>query len=234
MSTRIIFSSNHENDKINGNLVFLSYIGMLIGFKLTILGQQFLAARQSFFPLSSNNTTTTSKYYRCEIPFDDCRCSMMSNKSDTTMKCITDGQAISAHIMPLISYVIQLFIIYRCVSITGKYSRILTDLFWIITLVVFVVIGIAVHGSGCAHNKTVTVLGLSSVLIAGTFFVAFCYSLHEQQLYVRQNPSRDQRLETINQNRNNHYENSSSILPAYKHYPSLAFFMALMLACCLW
>ena len=70
----------------------------------------------------------------------------------------------------------------------GKYSRILTDLFWIITLVVFVVIGIAVHGSGCAHNKTVTVLGLSSVLIAGTFFVAFCYSLHEQQLYCTPEP----------------------------------------------
>ena len=234
MSTRIIFSSNHESNEVNGNLVSLSYTGMLIGFKLTTLDQEFLAARQSFFPVSSNNTTTTGKYYRCEVPFDDCRCSMISNKSDTTMKCITDGQAISAHIMPLISYVIQLFIIYKCVSITGKYSRILTDLFWITTLLVFVVIGIAVHGSDCVHNNTVTVLGLPSVLISGTFFVAFVYGLHEQHLYAHQNPSRDQRLETINQNRNNHYENSSSILPEYKHFPSLAFSAALMLVCCFW
>lgn len=234
MSTRIIFSSNHENNKVNGNLVFLSCTGMLIGFKLTLLDQEFLAARQSFFPLSSNNTTTTSNYSRCEVPFDDCRCSMVSNKSDTTMKCITDGQAISAHIMPLISYVIQLFIIYRCVSITGKYSRILTDLFWITTLVVFVVIGITVHGSDCVHNNTATILGVSSVLISGTFYVVFCYSLHEQHLNAHRNTSRDQRLETIDQNRNNHYENFSSILTKYKHFPCIAFSTALMLACYFW
>lgn len=200
-----------------------------------MLNQDFLPARESFFPLSSNNTTTTtSSYYRCEVPFDDCRCSMRSNKSDTTIKCITDAQAITAHILPLISYVIQLFIIYKCVSITGEYSRILTDLFWITTLVVFVVIGIAVHGSSCAHKNTSMVLDFSSVFLSSTFMLAFCYRLHEQHLNARQNTSRDQRWQTIDQHRSHHDGKSSSILLDYKHFPSLAFSMALVLACYFW
>ena len=118
MSTQISFALHREGKEINSSLMVLDTILMVVGYKIMMLHQQFLYARESLFPLSTHDTITTNNWYRCVIPFDDCRCSMVSTKSDTSIKCITDAQAMNSHIMPLIAYMIHLYIIYKCVSIT--------------------------------------------------------------------------------------------------------------------
>lgn len=231
MSTRIIIASNNEGRQVNGNLMVLGLLLMSIGFKLGLLKNEFLDARQSLFPLSTGNTTDTTNQYRCDVPFDDCRCSMLSNKSETSIKCITDAQAMNAHIIPLISYVVHLYIIYKCSSITGKYSRILTDLFWVIALAVFVVIAIAVHGSSCIHYYTTAVLSLSSVFLSCAFLGAFAYAARQEVLDQQRNISRNQRMATNNGNRSNHRDDRSLIVIVCEYAPLFFLCVATGYAC---
>lgn len=66
MPTRIAFVLHHESIEINSNLMGLGAILMMGCLKLTILNQEILDARQSFFLVSTNDTAMTNNLYRCD------------------------------------------------------------------------------------------------------------------------------------------------------------------------
>ena len=152
-------------------------IVLLISTVIMSFNDQIENCRKTIFSLSSTNITPNNSSLQCNIPYEECRCSVISNKSNNAIECITDIQAMTAHISPLVSYVLQLYIIYELFLFKGKYSHILTNIFWVIVLFVFIIIAIAAHGSTCLYNNTSVTLTASGYLL---LVIAF-------GLYVRSN-----------------------------------------------
>jgi hypothetical protein len=104
----------------------------------------------------------------------------------------------AADISPLVLYLLQLYIIYVLFSFTGKYSHILTDIFWVVALVVFVIIAIATHGSSCLHFNTIFIVSVTGFPLAYLPIYLFCRLRDEYLLRERHNTYRDQTLTTSN------------------------------------
>jgi hypothetical protein len=132
--------------------------------------------RTSISLLSRNNTMLNGSFSQCNISYEECRCSVISNKSNNPIECITDLQATIAHISPLVSYMLHLYVIYELFSFTGKYSHILKDIFWVIALFVFIIIAIVARGSTCLYYNTSEFLFKSSLFLFTIFVCLFIAS----------------------------------------------------------
>lgn len=145
-------------------MVFVTSVGLMW------LNIRFQMSRESIFPSSRHNGTLSSILLQCSIPYDECRCSVLSNKFNSSIKCITDVEAMIGHILPLVPYALQLYLLQKLFSFTGNYSHILTDIFWLVALFVLVIIAICVHGSSCLYYYTSFIIFLTS-----TFWYAFFF-----------------------------------------------------------
>jgi hypothetical protein len=157
---------------------------------------QFQNFRQSIFLSNRSHTTLVDYGSLCNISYDDCLYSALSNKSENSTKCIADVEAMTGHILPLVSYALQLYLIYELFSFTGKYSHILTDIFWIAALLVFIFIAIAVHGSSCLHRDTSYIILLTGMLIFGFVMYLTLNSDTEYPSRRHRNTYPDQRVAT--------------------------------------
>jgi hypothetical protein len=151
-------------------------IPMFITIVISYFNDQVNHCRERIFSLSSTNITSNSSFLKCNIPYDECRCSIISNKSTEAIECVTDIQIIAAHILPLVSYVWQLYIIYKLFSFTGRYSHILRHISWAIALFVFIIIAIGTRGNTCLYYNTSDTLILSCIFVFAINFVLFAYN----------------------------------------------------------
>ena len=140
---------------------------IILSISLVIMSynEQIENCRKTNLSLSSTNMTLNSSSLQCNIPYEECRCSVIQNKSNNAIECITDIQTMTAHISAIVSSVLQLYIIYELFPFIGKYSHILKIVFWVIALFVFIIIAIALHGSTCLYYNTSETLILSSRLL---------------------------------------------------------------------
>jgi hypothetical protein len=197
MSIQFKFPPENETYDKSSAVNMAMLIFLTAGF-LPLLEIRFTNICQSSFPLSTHNVTVDSNLSGCSIPYDQCRCSVLSNRSGFTKECIPDVEAMAGHIVPLVIYAQVLYLFYKLVSFTGKYRHIFTDIFWIIALVIFVILAIAVHGSSCFHYNTVLIMSATGGSLA---MVPFCLYAHIRDQYLLRagrdtNP--DQRLTTNN------------------------------------
>ena len=81
---------------------------------------------------------------------------------------------VAAFVSALISYILQLYMIHKLFSITGKHNYILTDLFWVTALFIFVVTTVGIQGSSCLHLYTDTVVSVTGYFIFGYVMLLFC------------------------------------------------------------
>ncbi len=189
----------HDNRSYTvARLSFLSMVLILLLCGFVWLHGHYRNSRESLFPLPSRNITHISDQDRCDIPYDNCRCSVISNKSNESIKCITDIAAMAGHLLPLVSYALQIYGISTLFSFTGYYSQLLTDIFWIIALFVFVIIAIAVHGSSCLHYYTSLIIAVDGMLM--TFFLVFLVkrSHHHNSLKESNSTYRDEKVVLTN------------------------------------
>lgn len=96
----------------------------------------------------------------CNVSYDECRCSAMSNETHQSPFCINDTQFTRGYIFTLISYAVQIYSISKLFFFTGKYSEILTDLFWVIALTLFVLIMLFIQGNPARQSYVVHILFL--------------------------------------------------------------------------
>jgi len=183
-----------NNSYTDARLPALALFVVIIGYGNFCLRIDFQNFRQSIFLLSRPNMTLADWRSLCNIPFDEYRCSVISNKFNNSTKCIKDIDAMTAHILPLVSYMLQLYFIYELFSIKGSYSHILTDIFWIVALFVFVIIAIGVHGSTCLHALTNDIIYMTGVAMFGFVMFLHFYSDEYYSSYERRNTYRYQRL----------------------------------------
>jgi hypothetical protein len=193
----------HDNRSyIVARLSFLSVLFILLFYGTLWIDIQFQISRASLFPLSRHNITYASDQHRCDIPYDNCRCSVISNKPNESIKCITDLVAITGHLLPLVSYALQIYGISTLFSFTGYYSQLLTDIFWVIALFVFVIIAIGAHGSSCLHFYTSFIIVAIGLLMAGFLMFLVKRSHHHNSSKKSNSTSRHKRvLVTNNQER---------------------------------
>jgi hypothetical protein len=184
-----------------------SLIVMVISFIILSFNDQVNSCRERIFSLSSTNMTANANFLKCNIAYEECRCSIISNKSHTTTECITDIQVMIAPISPLVSYVLQLYVIYKVFSFTGRYSHIFRDICWIIALFLFIIIAIGVMGSTCLFYNTTSALFLSGFSLFAITFSIFVYKDTKYRADVAAEARQKQRLVE-----NNHKCNISTIV----------------------
>jgi hypothetical protein len=149
-------------------MILLLASGLIVSFNFRIEN-----CRRSISFLSSNNMILNSSLLQCNIPYEECRCSVISNKFNNTIECITDIQVITAPISPLVSYVMQLYIIYKLFSFTEKSSHILRDICWVIALFGSIIIAIGARGSTCLYYRTSEFLFHSGICLYAIFLCLF-------------------------------------------------------------
>jgi hypothetical protein len=190
-----------NNSHIGARLACLTLILTLIFFGIHSLELHFQHSRRSLFPLSSRNMTYANIMAHCIVPFDDCRCSVLSNKFNTSIKCITDVAAMAGHILPLVSYAFQLYFISKIFSFKGTHSHILTDIFWVVALFVFIIIAIGVHGSSCLHSATNAIVFFADALLLIFLVTLFKRRHNQNSSHETDNISRHERTVTDNNDR---------------------------------
>jgi hypothetical protein len=122
------------------------------------------------------NVTNTSPVFYCQLPFDECLCSVLSNESHTSKKCITETQLISTRILPLISFVLEVCLIREFFSLSGNHRLVIISVLWIVSIFVFVGMTIGIYWSSCYHvSITITVTVISMFL---------CYLSFHNMLYA--------------------------------------------------
>ena len=126
-------------------LLFISIVSICLNSHFTE------SCRSIFFPKRPNDTFFTDKPHR-EVPYDQCRCSLLSNKTDRSIQCITDTEVILADVLPVVSYTIQLYVFYVFFSFEGKHSHILNILCWLGSLVVLAIIQMNTRDRSCPNQ----------------------------------------------------------------------------------
>ncbi len=74
------------------------------------------------------------------IPYNDCRCSVVS-----TEYCLTDKQLRISHAVPLVLYLFQIYFIREFVSISGNHAYFFVDVLWIVAMFVFIVLLLVIY-----------------------------------------------------------------------------------------
>ena len=164
MNIKTKFPQNNRS-YIVARLSFLTLILFLLSYTSVSLEQRYQKSRKSLFRWPSGNTTHDSIWEKCNISYDNCRCSVMTNKTDASVECISDTAAMAGHLLPLVSYALQIYAISTLFSFTGKYSGLLTDICCFVALFIFVIIAIAVHGSSCLYSYTSLVIAEMNILL---------------------------------------------------------------------
>ncbi len=90
-------------------------------------------AQRSVFVLRMPNVTSIDANLYFGIPYNDCRCSVVSTKY-----CLNDKQLKISRVLPLVLYVFQIYFIREFISISGDYIYFFVAVLWIIAMFVFI------------------------------------------------------------------------------------------------
>jgi hypothetical protein len=112
-----------------------------------------------------NVTTHTAPMFYCDLPYDDCRCLVLLNKSENSEKCITDIQLVGSRILPLVSFFLQIFLVRELFPFSADCPRVISCALWTTSLLIFIGMTISIYWSSCYHaHITFTLLSTGVVL----------------------------------------------------------------------
>ena len=157
---------DHNRSYTFARVCFLIMLFMLLGHIAVFIGQHYYTSRASLYLSSGGNVTLPRVGNLCHIPFDTCRCSLMTNRTNDTVQCINDVLAMAGHIFPLVSYALQIYTISTFFSFTGYRSEPLTDIFCIVALAALIIIVFAVQGSSCLQHYFSLGINVSGLVLA--------------------------------------------------------------------
>jgi hypothetical protein len=88
------------------------------------------------------NLTNTPKVFHCNLRCDDCLCSVLLNKSNSSENCIIDSQIVASRILLLISFFLQIFLVRELFSLIADHRHIIIYALWIVSF--FTVVGMII------------------------------------------------------------------------------------------
>jgi hypothetical protein len=147
---KIQFGTPLTSNHLFGTFVFGCVIFAINFFNLHL--QSLLAeSEESIINSRGLNVTHISPLLYCDLPYDDCLCSVLSNKSHTSEKCITYVQLVGTHILPFISFFSQICLIRELFSLSGDHRRVIIYALWIVSIFIYVGMTIGIYWSACYH-----------------------------------------------------------------------------------
>lgn len=193
----LILESGSDVYLIGSIIILLFTSGVILSFNSKIEN-----CRRSIYSLSMNNIILNNSLLQlqCSIPYEECRCSFILNKYNNSIECITDIESIIAHMSPIVSYILQVYIIYEIFSFSEKSNYILRDVFSFVTLFIFTIIVINAHESTCSNYNTSEFLLYSSTFLYGIFLCLFIVSDIKYVTCLRYKTYQKRRL--VNNNHN--------------------------------
>jgi hypothetical protein len=97
------------------------------------------------------NVTHFSPLLYCELPYDDCLCTVLFNKSDNSEKCITYVQLIGSRILPLVSFFLQIYLVRKLFSLNSDHPRVIIYTLSILSIFTFIGMTISIYWNSCYH-----------------------------------------------------------------------------------
>ena len=192
------FGANGYTDRRTFSLAIILFF---ISIFMVHLRNLFLSSRVSISPSAKSHKILPNVLFQCNTPYDQLRCSVSSNKTNSPMKCIADGEAMIGHILPLVSYALQLYLIREFFSFTGNYNHTLTEPYEVMVFVIFIMIATAVHESSCSHFYTCVFISTTGICLSGFIFYQFFDSNYRYSSRKVHDISQDQqRLSKRNKN----------------------------------
>jgi hypothetical protein len=110
-------------------------------------------AQHSVFELRTPNFTLLTANLYFGIPYNDCRCSVVSTKY-----CLTDKQLRISRAVPLVLYVFQIYFTREFVSISGNHTYFFVSALWIVAMIVFIVLLVVIYVYNYFYGHAVSYL----------------------------------------------------------------------------
>lgn len=156
---RIFYRNNYTDSRIS----LYAAIALTISIACLLINIANDDCRNLIGSSNISNVTIAVKILVCNISPENCRCSDSSNSS---VQCIPDIKIMASHVLPLVSYVLQLYVISKVFRFTGNHKDTLTDIFWTASLFIFIFILIAVHGSCCLRIFTTVIISAPGMYLS--------------------------------------------------------------------
>lgn len=126
---------------------------------------QFADAEESILRLRGLNITHISPLLYCDLPYDDCLCPVLLNKSDNSEMCITDIELVGSRILPLVSFFLQICLVRKLFSLNADHRCVVIYAIWIVSIFTCIGMTICIYWSSCYHiSITFTLLLTGSIL----------------------------------------------------------------------
>jgi len=138
----------------------LKHLGYIFGFSCivyaiscfnTYLLRHFGETEKSILDSRGLNVTHFTALLYCELPYDDCLCPVLLNKSDNSEKCITYVQLIGSRILTLVSFILQIYLVRKLFSLNSDCSRVFIYALSIVSIFTFIGMTISIYWSSCYH-----------------------------------------------------------------------------------
>ncbi len=110
------------------------------------------AQKSVFMFQMSNVTSVQSRLYR-GISYDHCHCSIVSMKH-----CLTDEQFKIGRILPLVLFVLQVYLIRELLSLSRDYTFSLVYSTWMICLLIYIGVLVIIYRYPCFYEHTAKIL----------------------------------------------------------------------------
>ena len=112
----------------------LSALIFFSAFLGTYLHDSFGAMEKSILQSRNVSVTEGPNIFFCDLPYNQCLCSSTTNKLNALDDCITYAQLVTSRISPLISFLGQMYLIWKLFSLNGVQSRLIVYSLWIISV----------------------------------------------------------------------------------------------------
>ena len=126
--------------------------------------------QESVSILQMPNVTSVQPHLYCRISYDHYRCSIVSVKH-----CLTDEQFKIGRILPLVLFVLQVYLIRELLSLSRDYTFSLIYSTWITCLLIFIGILVIIYRYPCFYEHIARILCVSGCFLFGFVFSAFVY-----------------------------------------------------------
>ncbi len=148
----------------NNELRAVYYLCFIIALILPQLDYTYVLdkSQKSVFMFRMPNVTLVTMDLYDDIPYGDCRCSIVSTKD-----CLTDKQLRSIRIGPLILLIVQIYLIREHLSFTGDHRYIFANVYWIVSILIFLGLSITIYRSSRHYQFILMFLFFVSLVLFG-------------------------------------------------------------------
>jgi membrane protein implicated in regulation of membrane protease activity len=144
---------------------FLGFFVFAINWFNSSLLASFGESEKSILHSRKLNSTHKPDILYCDLSYDDCLCSVLLNKSNTSANCIAYDELLVSRILPLISFFLQIFLVRELFSLITDRCRAIIYVLWIASIFTLISMTISIYWSSCYHVYITFILFLTSGLL---------------------------------------------------------------------